>query len=343
MAAAEGSEDDAGVDGLTQRFASGDFVELRIAPTVDALVAAAILANALERHGTPFRTRATDARPRDDEEIAVGFGGNSPVPAGNATRTAIDLAEALGTDTDPTEMASAELLGRRPVTAERVPGLGLVTDDRVDGLAHSTLVHGPFSADLKAAERMLDRVADERDAAIPSVMALTLLEDPDGQPSAAVGRMLGKVQTPDGALATANGLSDVLDVLSDIDPGLGLALAHGHDAAVSDALDTWRQTATEVHAACREIPPEVDGPIAEVRTDVDAPAVLARLVRDFRTTAPVVLVRGSNGGAVAAQDVPGPRLASALPDPAVPRLDGRATFSDSSDEAEVRAALREVA
>ncbi|MFC7135023.1 MULTISPECIES: hypothetical protein [Salinibaculum] len=323
---------------VATRLREADFVRLVAAADGDALAAVGLVARALDSDATPYQATVApvpdDAVRETDADLTVALG--RPLPTADltlgtdtsASRVGYDVAAQFG-DPDPVlalagvaagggvpsgrplEDAEATGLGRRP-------GVAVPTTDLVDGLAHSTLAHGPFSGDEESAAALVDDLdlPDDPDDAthrrVASLVALAIAGDADATPrgAEAVERFLRPYA---GApFETVGGYADVLDAVARTDPGLGVALAVGsvdRDAA----LAAWRDHGERAHAA-------VDGAttgrydgLFVARCEGDAPVgTVARLVRDFRSPEPVVLVvadgeaaaladDGTNAGAVVAE------------------------------------------
>jgi hypothetical protein len=219
---------------------------------------------------------------------------------------------------DPTTLAE----DARAAGCERRPGVGVPTADLADGLAHTTLVHTPDSGDAEAyraalAERDLPTELtgdtsedgttadiDREDAGrrLASLLAFDAVRAGEAPPRAAdaVERALRPHAGARCPFATVEGYADVLDAAARRAPGTGVALALGHDAREA-ALDAWREHASAAHRAVRAADTSrYDGCVAVV-TRTGPVETVARLVRDFRSPEPAVLVIG-DGEAAAAGD-----------------------------------------
>jgi hypothetical protein len=104
--------------------------------------------------------------------------------------------------------------------------------------------------------------------------------------------------------ATIEGFGDVLDILARTAPGLGVAAAIG-GIERTVALDAWRDASEAVHAAVTRADVPADAGDHVVCTSVSAAdaATVARLLRDYVTAAPTVLVADDTGAALATTDV----------------------------------------
>ncbi|UPV99650.1 exonuclease RecJ [Halorussus gelatinilyticus] len=353
-----------------------DFVRVLARADGDCLAAAGLLARACADRATPYQVRVgrfgetlagpddadstdrDDATDADDTTVAIGLDPAADVhlPAAEtpASVTAYDAAGELGATPDAVlALAGVVATGRPASTGEsahvlerareagvaRRPGVGVPTDDLVDGLAHSTLAHADYSGDGEAvqaalaelglpaeldeaahravasefalavtgAETATDRAAEAveralRPHAIPSAGSGDSSGDEPGNESdgaSASGEVLPDALAP---FATVEGYADVLEAVARERPGAGVALALGHDAR-ADALDAWRDHGERAHAVLREATTgRYDGLFA-LRTD-DAPVeTVARLLRDFRSPEPVALVVGeSEAAATAVED-----------------------------------------
>jgi hypothetical protein len=203
---------------------------------------------------------------------------------------------------------------------ERRPGVAVPTDDRADGLAHTTLAHSTLSGDVTATRERLDAcerddAADER-RAVASLLALAAVESEAATPraSTAVERAVRPYATPDGRFVTVGGYADVLDAAARSRPGLAVGLAVGGDVRET-ALEAWRAHGQAVHAAL-DAQADRHDELAVVYASV-APAhaeSVARCYRDFRAATPAVLVIGDEAAGVATTDDDAPALVAAAQD-----------------------------
>jgi len=313
---------------VAARLRDAEFVRLVAAADGDALAALGLIADALDSAATPYQAtvaalpddaaRTTEAdltvalgRPVATADLTVGLGES-------ASRVAYDVAgqfdaadpmlalagiAANGSVPNgrPLEDAEATGLGRRP-------GIAVPTTDIVDGLAHSTLVHGPFSGDADAAKALVADVspgADPDEATHRQVASLVALavagdEKATARGADAVGRILRPyVGTP---FETVGGYADVIDAVARTEPGLGVALAVG--SVDRDAvLSAWRDHGARAHRAVADAQTGRYDGLFVARCDGDVPVgTVARLVRDFHSPEPVVLVVADGEAAAVATD-----------------------------------------
>ncbi|MFW5903651.1 MAG: hypothetical protein ACOCS7_02825, partial [Halolamina sp.] len=235
------------------------FVRVVASADGDALAASGVLARALDDHDVPFQVRVivtpddrawrTDGP--DERVVAVGLAtehADAVVdPAETpASVTAWQVAGEIGSEPDPTlALAGAFAAGSTPGTdgtplledavLDRRPGVAVPTADLADGLAHSTLVHASFSGDESAAGATLADLALPADLdesarrEVASLVAIDATEDAPARAAGAVERFLRPYVTPAGPFETLGGYADVLDALATTAPGIGVALALGHD------------------------------------------------------------------------------------------------------------------
>jgi len=334
-------------DSVVSRLASAQFVRIVTRADGDGVAAAGTLARALSGRRVPFQVstarteggRAARARDGDDCETVVLGDGSAPgdavgLSADDGTPLSVDawrLARELGADgVAPLALAGVVATGRAPaaapaslleaVDAERRPGVAVPVTDPVDGLAHSTLVHGPFSGSPDrvretlgdAATTTLEDVAAARSLASAVTLA-TLGVDASPTAATAVERVLRPRLA--GPVTTVGGYADVLDAAARSSPGTAVALALGHDAR-EPALAVWREHGQRAHAAVRAgSTGRYDGLLA-VRVDGTAPAgTVARLVAAYRSPEPVVAVTTDAHAAVAVRpdvDTPSPGVGRAV-------------------------------
>lgn len=295
--------------GVAASLREAGFVRLVAGADGDALAALSVLAGVLGDAGTPFQATVAPV-PRDadratDADLTVALGRPSSIAEvtlgvdGVASRAAHEVAAEVGAPDPVLALAGVVAAGAVPgelvetAGLERRPGVAGPTGDPVDAVAHSTLLHAPVSGDREAAADLLagvEAAEDDVRRRIGSLVALAVAGDEDGTPrgAEAVERFLRPYAG--GPFGTIGGYADVLDALARTRPGLGLtvALGGGHREA---ALDAWRGHGRRAHAAVRGATTgRYDGLLA-VRPDGDAPVgTVARLVRDFRSPEPVVLV-----------------------------------------------------
>ena len=276
-------------DSAAAALSSASFVRLVASADGDGLAAAGLLARALRRADVPFQVRVDAGGatvPAGDDGLVARVGSTSAevnadvtvVPeAGPASlrayRIATDLSRNAGTAApDPTlalvgtvadGATPASAAGDLVETAEaagtivRRPGVATPVADAVDGLAHSTLLHAPFSGDRDATAAAMsslplpggDTDTDaETHRSVASRVALAIAGDDNATPRAAdaVERALRPYATPEAPFATLGGFADVLTAAAREQPGTGIALALGHGGPEA-ALDAWRTHGRAVH------------------------------------------------------------------------------------------------
>lgn len=336
----DGTIEDA--EGAVSRLASAQFVRIVARADGDGVAAAGTLARALSERRVPFQVstartaagRAARTRGGDDAETVLLGAASAPdgvvkPPTDDAREplsvAAWRIASELGVDRAAASLALAGVVaaGRHPETApasllqavgaERQPGVAVPVTDPVDGLAHSTLVHGPFSGSpdrvreaLGDVTTTLGDVEAARSLASATTLA-TLSADASATAAAAVERALRPRLA--GPMTTLGGYADVLDAAARESPGTAVALALGHDAS-DPALSAWREHGRRAHEAVREgSTGRYDGLLA-VRVDGPAPVgTVARLVAAYRSPEPVVAVATDERAAVAVRpdsDPPSP-------------------------------------
>ena len=298
------------------------FVRLRVHTSGAAVAAAGVIGRALRTLDVPFRIRATDAPNavahddvaavigRSDADADLELDPNDSVAVVRELGVEPDPVVALAgyfaagvTPTDDTELADTA----DDVGVESRAGVAVPTADLADGLAHSTLVHAPFSADCERTQATLAELSlpAELDAdahrRVASLVALDATGD-DATPRAvsAVERVLHPDATPNGPFTTVGGFADVLEATVRETPGVAVALALGHDARDA-ALDAWRDHAQATHTALREAVTGRYERLYALSCDLTSPgrlATVARLARDFRSPEPTVLAVGTGAAAL---------------------------------------------
>lgn len=336
--------------GLSARLSSAPFVRIVTRPDGDGVAAAGILARSLRARGVPFQvsTARTAARRRrrltateDAVAVLVGHGpvpeaatglpavGDGPVSlsvrAWHVARRVLDDAVAAPETTDAVghlAVAGAVAAGHHPGAAgtaaildgldvERRPGVATPTTP-TDGLAHSTLVHGPFSGSPDRVRETLaaaDLDPDDETGARELASAVTLSTLGHEAATSAAADAVERVLRPHvgGPLSTVAGHADVLDGAARESPGTAVALVLGHDAR-EPALAAWRDHGRRAHEAVRDASTgRYDGLLA-VRADEGAPVeTVARLVAGYRSPEPVVaVVAGDRAAAAVRPDADAP-------------------------------------
>ena len=320
---------------VAARMREAGFVRLVAAANGDSVAAAALLATALEERGVPYQTSVTplpDSATRGtDADLTVAVGretADADLALGTdevASRTAAAVAREF--DAGGLVLALAGTVaaeghpGDRLAAAaadggiERRPGVGVPTPDLTDGLAHSTLVHAPFSGDVAAARGCLDGLgADDPDEAarraVASEIALAVAGDPAGT-AAGADRVEGLLRPlAGGPFETIEGYADVLGAVARERPGLAIPLALG-GLDREEALSIWRTHGSRVHEAVRSArTARYDGLFVAYCDGRPPVGSVADLVAAYRSPEPVTLVVGEGVAAAQARDEAGSEPAS---------------------------------
>jgi len=306
------------VSDVAGRLRDAAFVRLVAAGTGDGVAATGLLVRALEAAAVPYQLsvsplpggtdRATDAdltlaagRPAADADLTIGTEGNG------ASRTAYSVAAELGGQPDlALALAGVVAAGGYPDGKlleraddrgiKRRPGVAIPSTDHADGLAHSTLVHAGFSGDRAAtaeglgAAALPDTVDEDARRRTASLVALTVAGEAAATPRAAT--LVERVLRPlaGGPFETIGGYADVLDAVARSRPGLAVPLALG-GVDSETALSAWRAHAESAHSGVRDATTKrYDGLFVARCADGVPVGTVARLLRDFRSPEPVVLV-----------------------------------------------------
>lgn len=319
MSTADHAATDRPVGDVVTELEGAEFVQFVTAPDGDALAATAVLVRGLS---IPFQARVartTAGVSEADVTVAVGqAGGDVSITARPVAVRAVEITRALAGDPNAPELPptlgvlalAGVIAAERDVTdhtdvfersleIDDRPGVAISTTDPVDGLAHTTLVHAPFSGDPDATAEALsgiDGTEDDADTRIQtaSMLAVSVVNEPNTHASTAIERALHPHVVEAGEwcpFATLAGYADVLDALARAYPGEGLALALGH-ASPEDVLPCWREHARTVHTAVRtaELDRYPECVVADL-TGVPTATVetVARLIREYRSPEPIVL------------------------------------------------------
>ena len=322
-------------DAIADELRTAPFVRLVSRADGDALAATGLLGRALADRGVPFQ--ASVVRTRTDRATAIEAGDPSDLtvtigavddetdaieidPDGPASHRAMTVVRELDGHPDPTlALAGMVAAGETPeeemssvvesAPVERRPGVGSPTPDLADGLAHSTWLRASFSGDLEAARNTLtehDLPAEDDDLGGRPIGSLAAIEGVrGGSPAAstAVERVVRPLVVDDGVFRTVEGYADVLNAAARERPGVGVALALGHDVRAS-ALTVWRAHAAAAHSAADAVETARHAGIVVARIPDDAadspPAeTIARLLCEFASPEPAVAVVGPDAIGVA--------------------------------------------
>lgn len=320
--------------GVAANCRDANFVTLVGAPDGDALAGVALLASALDAVGTPFHARIESSGRGeiggDEPDAVIAVGWTAPdadhTVASGPDRSASERAHAVAAevaDPDPVLALAGRIAAGRAAAGspladdvEGRPGIAVPTTDLADGLAHSTLVHTPFSGDREATTAALadleisDEPTDEAHRRVASHLAMSVAGD-EYTPSRAASAV-ERVLHPHlgGPLETIGGYADVLDATARTSPGLGLAVALG-GGGVEEVLDVWRDVGQTVHQAVDAVTLESHDGFAVGEVDTEHVTPVTRLLRDFRSSEPAILVRGP-GYTALATTADGPDAASIL-------------------------------
>ena len=309
---------------------AADFVRLVSDATGEALAGTGVLARALDAAGTPFQASVVapfaDPDRTTEADVTVALGPEHAADhrlAATPAATAFAVTREFGT-ADPVlalagSVAGGTLDGTIAEAAEhagleRRPGLAVPVADPTDGLAHSTLLSGPFSGAEDRARAMLadldigaDPTGDDH-RRLASLVALAVTEDAPERATRAVAR--GLHPYVGGPFETVGGYADVLNAVARERPGTGIALALGHGSVHESALSAWRTHAARAHAALADATTGRYDGLFVARGDAMPVGTVARLVADFRAPEPVALV--VTDGAAAARATDGRDVATAM-------------------------------
>lgn len=309
---------------VATRLREAEFVRLVGAADGDALAALGLVAGALDEISTPYQATVSalpdDATRTTEADLTVAFG--RPVSTADitvgltdvASTTAYDVATDLGTGDAMLALAGIVSAGAvpegRPLddaeSLDRRPGIATPTTDTIDALAHSTLVHGPFSGTVESAGELVSDVTTDTDAEtrrrIASLVALAVAGDETSTPHGAEAVERALRPHVGGPFETIEGYADVLDAVARTDPGLAVALVLG-GVDCDTALAVWREHGQNAHNAVRSATTGRYDGLFVLRCDEPTPVgTVARLAADFRSPEPVVLVVADGEAAVVGRD-----------------------------------------
>lgn len=273
--------------------------------------------------------------------------GDGPIPFAEpaidrpASRLAWDLATRLGADPDPVValaggiaagfgLASSALAPMRRAAEQGElidarPGLGIPTGDPVEGLAHSGLVHAPWSGDTAAVGRALEGIIAE-DGRVGNGP-----EGADGADGPGNTEDPGSDESPgreDGPGSGEGSGSDDGTTVARLDEETGRRLA---SAVAVDALSAGGTPASAAAAIEVVLQPATTpgGPLATVEGLAD---VLGAVARDAPGIGIALAAgRGGHDGALSAWRTRGPVLHAAVRESALRRSDGIAVLTVDPD------------
>lgn len=305
----------------------------------DAVAAAGVLARALRAIDVPVQVSPTateaersarvDAGDPDAATVAIGPVPGADLTFGSTDRpvsiAAAEIARELGVDPDPVlalagivaagELpgdAAPEVLERAEAAGlERRDGVGLATEDLVDGLAHSLSVHAEFSGDRAETADVLGDVGldaddrehqhdltDEQRRDVASLVAVTVTEGPAPEVAAETVERTLRPHHVAGPVPTVEGYADLLSTVAVADPGLAVAHAVG-DLDVDTLHAAWRDASEATHAALADADPARYDGVAVYDAGDAPPELVAALARDARSPEPVALAIGTDAIGVA--------------------------------------------
>ncbi|QGN07486.1 recombinase RecJ [Halorhabdus sp. CBA1104] len=312
-------------DALASSLRDAGFVRLAPAATGDGIGAAGVLAKTLDAIDIPFQisvvtdaapTRATEAdlvvaldRASPDADATIGEHRAASAAAFDVARTlacehadpALAAAGTVAAGAEPTGTLTEALI---EAGIERRPGVAVPTDDLADGLAHSTLVHAPFSGDPDAVRDVLETATrpddEETRRQVASRVALETI-GAEGATARAATAVEGVLRPhAGGPFGTVGGYGDVLRATAREDPGTAVALALGHDVQAA-ALEAWRRHASAAHETLHAATVRRHAGLVVVGADGPIRTV-ARLLGAFRSPEALTLVHdGDRIGLAAAR------------------------------------------
>lgn len=302
-------------DRVAATLRDAEFVRLVATADGDALAAAGLLASGLDAAEVPYQVSlaAVPDPPATDAgcTVAVGTdGGDVTVSESPLAVAAAEIVRSLAAEAvDATlALAGAYCAGYEPegwlleqAGLERAPGIAIPTDDSIEGLAGSTLLHAGFSGDGEAAAAAVAALETADGRSLASLAALSAVEDAPPRAANAVQRFLHPHSVD--RFETLGGFADVLDAVARERPGSGIALALGHDIEET-ALEAWRSHGQRAHEAVRSASSSRYDGVSVVRVDGAAPDTLgtvARLWFQYRSPEPTVVAVTDGAAAVTAE------------------------------------------
>ena len=329
---------------------SAEFVRLVATADGDSLTAAGLLARGLDTIGIPYQASlaAVPEPPATEADCTVAIGH----PTGDVTLQntpfaveAVSILETLAPDAiDPVlALAGAVCAGSEPsgrllerAEIERRPGVAIPTDDPIEGIAYSTLIHTDVSGDAEATDTALSELDETTGRELASFVALSAVEDAPSRAAGAVEWALRPYVTD--RFRTLGGFADVLDAVARVQPGTGLALALGHGVERA-ARDAWRTHGQRAHTALRTTETGRYEGLYVMRIENASPALLgtvARLAFQYRSPEPIAVAVTDGAASVVGEPTIGTQLsetATTLGGRAIARHnEGTATFNGTADD-----------
>lgn len=312
---------------IAEALDGAQFVRLVGDATGEAVAATGVVARALDAEATPFQ--ASISRPFADPDrtteadVTVAFGHTHAVAdvivSTNPAATAFEITRELGTPGDPILALAGTIAGGKPDErvlsaaqqrgVERRPGIALPVEETATGLAHSTLLSGPFSGDQKRARTMLSELGLSDDEALSDndrrrlASRVSLAVTDERPPGAADPLSRGLHPHVGGPFETVGGYADVLDAVARVEPGQAVMLAMGHEGVRQTALSVWRRHGERVHGAIRDATTGRYDGLYVARGGTMPVGSVARLLAQFHAPEPVTLaVTDDRAAAYAAGD-----------------------------------------
>ncbi|AGN02668.1 RecJ-like exonuclease [Salinarchaeum sp. Harcht-Bsk1] len=327
----------------------------------DAVAAASVLARALRQIDVPVQVSPTateqariervDAGDPKAVTVAIGPVAGADVALGGEDRpvsiATAEIARELGVEPDaelalagvvaagelPADVAPALLERAKANGLERRDGVGIATDDLVDGIAHSLAFHATFSGNTEATATALDGIGidgdvretvagdehraltDEQRRSIASLVAVAGTESDAPEAAADSIERVIRPHRLAGPVPTLEGYADLLSTTAVVEPGLAVAHAIG-DLAVDTLESSWRAASVATHGALADADPARYDGVAVYDAEDASPEIVAALARDALSPEPVALAIGTDAIGLASRDSDAPDLVGALADAA---------------------------
>lgn len=287
---------------LMQDLVRADFVQVHVAQTATAILAAGLLQRGLAELAKPYHLMIGNSGcTPDDSSLVIRVGPIPHVDADIGVHPA-ELVQLLH-DFDRFDLTDSpawiretanRVIFERPVSGSDRPVIGIPIEEQTDGVAHSTLIHGPFSADEDRTASLLEPHESDL-TAVRSALTLELLSNSPvtGETAEKIEVFLTSTET-NGPFHTTGGVLDVLTVLSQTAPGVALSTICGWQD-IETATESWRTTAIEIHDAIRG-ERRTAGDVTIIDSSTPAVASVSALAATFTETTSVVLA--DNGGRI---------------------------------------------
>ena len=297
-----------GVSDLTDQLQNTNFLHLGIAPSATGLVTAGILIHWITERQIPYQaTIGPASHEHDGADLSVDIGFSAEYEADlvvtrdEAIPTVIDIGEnSRGAIPQWLQQTAHTLNGSSPPGESST--IGVPTSSLALGISLSTQVHGPFSSDEKRVATFCDQYQDDL-TSLRTALTLDLLASspPSKTMATEVENFVASTKITAGPFATSGGTIEVLSVLAQTKPGHALSCVSGAKNA-DLALEEWKKAATAIHSTIQQAELSNSDDVTIVESSTPAVVSVARLMRRYMDSAPIVVAHSDETVGIAGVD-----------------------------------------